>query len=232
MKKPLVLFPGLLCDAQLWAPQVTGLAKHAEIWIADLTRDDSVAGMAKRALTEAPFPEFALCGLSMGGYVSMEVMRQAPQRVQRLALLDTAARADTPEQTARRHALIELAQSGKFVGVPDRLLPLFLGPRAQKDARLVAVVKSMAANVGKDAFLRQQQAIMGRPDSRESLRRISCPTLLLCGEQDALTPPALHEEMIGLIAGSKLTVLPDCGHLSTIEDPAGVNRALESWLAS
>ena len=230
--KNLVLVPGLLCDPQLWAPQVAGLAKHANTWVADVTRDDSVAGMAKRVLTEAPFQSFALAGLSMGGYVSMEIMRQAPQRVERLALLDTGARADTPEQTTRRQGLLELANTGKFIGVPDRLLPLFLGPRAQQDARLVAIVKSMAANVGKDAFVRQQQAIMGRPDSRDSLKKIACRTLVLCGEQDALTPPALHEEIAALIGGARLVLIPDSGHLSTLEAPAAVNRALEEWLAS
>jgi pimeloyl-ACP methyl ester carboxylesterase len=228
-KIPLVLLPGLLCDAALWRAQVEGLGAVSEPLVVDLTQDDSLAGMARRTLAEAP-PSFALAGLSMGGYVAQEIMRQAPERVAKLALLDTSARADTPEQMARRRGLIELSEKGDFRGVTPRLLPLFIHPARHEDKPLTEVIMGMAERVGKEAFLRQQKAIMGRPDGREDLRRIACPTLVLCGRQDALTPLALHEEIAGLVPGAKLVVVEDCGHLSTLEKPVTVAAALRQWL--
>ena len=230
-KIPLVLLPGLLCDAALWRPQVEGLGEVADPVIIDLTQDDSFPAMARRVLAAAP-PSFALAGLSMGGYVAQEVMRQAPDRVAKLALLDTSARADTAEQTARRRGLIELSEKGEFKGVTPRLLPLLIHAARHEDEPLGAIVMGMAERVGKEAFLRQQKAIMGRPDGREDLRRIACPTLVLCGRQDALTPLALHEEIAGLVAGAKLVVVEDCGHLSTLEKPASVTAAMRQWLAA
>jgi pimeloyl-ACP methyl ester carboxylesterase len=228
-KIPLLLLPGLLDDAALWQPQVDGLGEIARSTVADLTQDDSIAAMARRALAAAP-PKFALAGLSMGGYVAQEVMRQAPERVLRLALMDTSARSDTPEQTARRRGLIELSEKGEFKGVTPRLLPLLVHPARLEDKPLTSLVMAMAERVGKAAFLRQQKAIMGRPDGREDLRRIGCPTLILCGRQDALTPLALHEEIVSLVPGATLTVIEDCGHLSTLEKPVSVTRALFNWL--
>jgi pimeloyl-ACP methyl ester carboxylesterase len=230
MKTPMVFLPGLLCDAQLWQPQVVGLGPSIEPWVADLRRDDSIAGMARRALAEAPFPKFALAGLSMGGYVAQEILRQAPERVERLALLDTQARPETPEAREKRLALMALAEKGQLMGVTDRLLPLLVHGSRLADAPLVGLVKDMASKVGKDAFLRQQKAIMDRPDSRDTLWKIRCPTLVLCGEQDLLTPRDRHEEIAAAIRGSTLVVLPGCGHLSTLEKPLEVNRALSAWL--
>jgi pimeloyl-ACP methyl ester carboxylesterase len=228
-KTALVLLPGLLCDQALWRAQIRALDNVAEAWVADLTRDDSLEAMARRTLEAAP-PRFALAGLSMGGYCALEMMRQAPERVERLALLDTGARADTPEQTARRRGLIELAEKGEFKGVTPRLLPLLIHPDRLEDAKLVGEVTAMATRVGKDAFLRQQMAIMGRIDSRPSLARIACPTLVLCGREDQLTPRALHEEMASLIAGARLDVIDHCGHLSSMERPEAVTAELRQWL--
>ncbi|MGE0876296.1 MAG: alpha/beta fold hydrolase [Burkholderiales bacterium] len=230
MKKPVVFFPGLLCDARMWAPQIEALSATIDPWVADFTRDDSIAGMASRALAECPFPTFSLAGLSMGGYVSMEAMRQAPDRVERLALLDTQARSDTTEAKERRLALMALANRGEFVGVSDRLMPLFLHPARLNDERLTGLCKDMAQAVGKDAFLRQQTAIMARIDSRPSLAAIRCPTLVLCGDSDLLTPLDRHEEIAQSIPGAKLVVIPGCGHMATIEAPEAVNRALDTWL--
>ncbi len=230
MKTPVVFLPGLLCDAQLWQPQIVGLGPSIEPWVADLMRDESIAAMAQRALSEAPFKKFALAGLSMGGYVAQEIMRQAPERIERLALLDTQARPETPEARERRLALMALAEKGEFMGVIDRLLPLLVHSARLGDTPLVELIKDMAKNVGKDAFLRQQRAIMGRPDSRDSLWKIRCPALVLCGEHDLLTPRDRHEEIAAAVRGSKLVVLPGCGHMSTLEKPLDVNRALSAWL--
>ena len=228
-KTPLVLLPGLLCDAALWRGPIEELGDIADPWIADLTRDDSMTAMARRVLDAAP-PQFALAGLSMGGYVAQEIMRQAPGRVLRLALLDTSARADTAEQTERRRGLIELAERGEFRGVTPRLLPVFLHPKRLGDTALTEAVTAMAERVGKDAFLRQQRAIMGRIDGRASLGAITCPTLVLCGREDQLTPLELHEEIAGQVRGSRLEIVEECGHLSTMERPWEVGVFLHQWL--
>ncbi len=231
-KEPLVLVPGLLCDAHLWQLQVEGLADSADIWICDHTRSDTMAGVAADVLADAPFSNFALAGLSMGGYVALEIMRQAPQRITRLALLDTAATGELPEQTRKRMALIALAQHGKFSDVTDALLPLLIHPVRLGEKALADTIKSMACNVGSDAFVRQENAIMSRPDSLALLAAIACPTLVLCGRQDALTPLARHEEMAAGIKNARLEVIEDCGHLSTLERPAEVNAALRRWLST
>ena len=227
---PLALLPGLLCDDRLWAPQVAALADLTVPWVADFTTQSSVGEMAESVLAAMP-PRFALAGLSMGGYVAFEVLRRAPERVLRLALLDTRADPDTEEQTSRRRGLIELAEKGEFKGVTPRLLPLLIHEARLEDQPLVAVVTAMAEAVGKAAFLRQQQAIMGRPDFRPTLVKVSCPTLVLCGREDALTPVDKHTAMAAGIRDARLTVIEDCGHLSTLERPEAVNAALRSWLA-
>ncbi len=230
-KIPLILAPGLLCDRALWQAQIVALGDIAEIAVADVTRDASLAAMARRLLAQAP-PRFALAGFSMGGYCALEVMRQAPGRVARLALLDTSARADTPEQTSRRRGLIELAEKGEFKGVTPRLLPLLVHPDRLKDTILVREVMAMAERIGKDAFLRQQQAIMSRIDSRPFLAEIRCPTLVLCGRHDALTPPALAEEIGAGIPGAQLDMIDHCGHLSPMERPDAVTAELRQWLTA
>lgn len=229
-KIPLVLLPGLLCDHALWAAQLTALADIAEMRVADLTRDDSMAAMAARVLAQAP-PRFSLAGLSMGGYLAQEIMRQSPERVVRLALLDTSARADTPERLAQRRGLIELAQKGEFKGITPRLLPQWIHPGRLGEEALVRAVTEMTQRVGRDAYLRQMKAIMGRPDGRADLERIRVKVLVLCGREDQSTPLALHEEIASRIPDATLAVIEQCGHLSTMERPDEVNRALRSWLA-
>lgn len=227
-KTPLLFLPGLLCDAALFAPQIEGLAGLADSTVADLTLDDSVAAMAARTLAAAP-EKFALCGLSMGGYVALEIMRQAPGRVLRLALLDTSAKPDTEEKKTRRRDLMALAERGKFKGVTPKLLPALVAP-AHREGPVADEVFAMAARVGKDAFLRQQTAIMNRPDSRPTLTHIAVPTLVGVGDQDAITPPDEADEIHALIPGSTLTVFKGSGHLSTLEVPDQATAALRAWL--
>ena len=231
MNKPsLVLVPGLLCDAALWRGQVEDLADIAQPWVADVTRDDSMNAMAERVLAEAPPGRFALAGLSMGGYVAQAIMRAAPERIERLALLDTSAMADTPAQSMRRRGLIELAEKGDFKGVTPRLLPLFVHPDRLSDKPLTDAVMAMTERVGKDAFLRQQRAIMGRPDNRPNLPKIQCPALVLCGRQDEMTPLAWSEQIASLIPGARLAVIEHCGHLTTMERPWETSVAMRQWL--
>jgi pimeloyl-ACP methyl ester carboxylesterase len=230
-RSPLVLLPGLLCDAALWAPQVAALSDVAEARVADLTRDDDIGAMAARVLAEAP-PRFALAGLSMGGYVSFEIMRRAPERVSRLALLDTSARPDTPERAQLRRDFIALARGGGFRGLTPRLLPQWVHASCMADPAFVEAVTSMTLRVGRDAFIRQQTAILGRPDSRPGLSRIRVPTLVLCGRQDQATPVEVAREIASDIEGARLVVVEECGHLATLERPAEVSEAMRAWLSA
>jgi pimeloyl-ACP methyl ester carboxylesterase len=225
----LLLLPGLLCDARLWRDQAAALTPLARPVVADLAQDDRIEAMAARALAAVTGP-IALAGLSMGGYVALEVMRQAPGRVTRLALLDTSARPDTPEQTRRRRGLLSLARTGQFRGVTPRLLPQLIHP-SRLETPLAAEVMAMAERIGKDAFLRQQEAIMHRVDSRPHLAHISVPTLVGVGAEDALTPPALAEEMAAMIPGARLRRFAHAGHLPTMEVPEAVTAAMAAWLA-
>ena len=231
-KPGLVLIPGLLCDSLLWDAQIAALDSHAACWVADHTRSDTMAAVAADVLREAPFERFALAGLSMGGYVALEIMRQNARRVNRLALLDTSARADTPEQLQKRRGLIALAKRGRFMGVTQGLLPLFIHPNRLRDEKLVTTIREMSRNIGRDAFIRQEEAIMSRADSLPLLSSIACPTLVLCGRQDAVAPLDRHEEMAAGISGATLEVIEDCGHLSTLERPAEVSDALKRWLSA
>jgi len=228
-KTPLIFLPGLLCDWALWEPQVEALADIAEASVADLTRDDSLPLMAERVLADAP-ERFALAGLSMGGYLAQEIMRRQPERVTRLALLDTSARADTLERKAQRRGLIELALKGEFKGITPRMLPQWLHPDHLDDRLLTATILEMAQRVGREAYLRQMTAIMARPDGRKDLPRVRVPTLVLCGREDLSTPLSLHQEIAALIADAALVVVERCGHLSTLEQPDKVSAAMRHWL--
>jgi len=228
---PIVLVPGLNCSARLYAEQIPALWQFGSVTVADHRRDDSMASIARRILGAAP-PRFALAGLSMGGYIAFEIVRQAAGRVAKLALLDTGARAETPERTAQRKPLLELARGGRFMEIFDDQFPLLVHRSRHGDTALKAAVRAMNEETGPQAYLRQQQAIMSRPDSRPGLATIACPTLVLVGDEDALTPPALAHEMAGAIAGARLVVVPQCGHLSTLERPRAVSDALVEWLKS
>ncbi len=226
---PIVLIPGLTCTARLYAEQVSALWLFGPVTVADHRRDDSMAAIARRILASAP-PRFALAGLSMGGYIAFEIMRQAPQRVAKLALLDTGARADTAEQTERRHVLMAKAKAGGYAEIPELAFPLYVHRSRHNDAALKSIVRTMAAETGLDGYLRQQQAILSRPDSRRGLAAITCKTLVLVGEDDEATPPALAREIASGISGARLVVVPGSGHLSTLEEPGAVNKALAEWL--
>ena len=228
---PVVLVPGLTCTARLFREQIPPLWQFGPVTIADHRRDDSVQKIAARILATAP-PRFALAGLSMGGFVAFEIMRQAAERVAKLALLDTSARPDTQEQSERRLALMRQACEGCFAQIPELAFPLYVHPDRHRDEDLKDVVVAMAEATGLDAYLRQQRAILSRPDSRASLGAIACPTLVLVGESDGPTPPEVAREIAAGIRGSRLIVIPDSGHLSTLERPAAVTAALVEWLSS
>ena len=226
---PLVLLPGLLCDNALWKHQVVELADLAECNVLVMTEDNTMAGMAARVLDEAP-AKFALAGLSMGGYCAFEIMRQAPDRVDRLALLDTSHEADAPSRRSERLAWITKAKTHGLEALISGHMDMWLHPEHLKDEALVAVVAQSARNIGLVAYERQLTAIMGRQDSVPTLASISCPTIVLCGRQDLTTPVKLHEAMADNIEGAELVVVEDSGHLSTLEKPEVVSAALRRWL--
>jgi pimeloyl-ACP methyl ester carboxylesterase len=228
---PVVLVPGLTCTARLYADQIPALWQFGPVTVADHRRDDSMANIARRILAVAP-PRFALAGLSMGGFIAFEIMRQAPERVAKLALLDTSSRPDAPEQTERRRVLMRLAKEGRYAEIPENVFPIYVHRNRHGDEALKRIVREMAEATGIEAYLRQQQAILSRPDSRPSLATISCPTLVLVGEGDEATPPELAREIAAGIRGSRLVVVPDSGHLSTLEQPTEVTKALVDWLKS
>lgn len=231
MNEPIatLLIPGLLATSRLYAEQMPALWRLGPVMVANHTRDDTLAAIARRILESAP-PRFALVGLSMGGYLSFEILRQAPGRVTKLALLDTTARPDTPEQSQRRRDQIASTSAGRFEEVVSSFVPLLVHPRRVDDAHVRAVLHEMAQEVGAEAFIRQQMAIMGRPDSRPLLGAIRCPSLVLVGDGDQLTPPDRAAEMAAGIPGARFVTVPDCGHASTVERPEYVTRTLVEFL--
>jgi pimeloyl-ACP methyl ester carboxylesterase len=226
---PILLVPGLAGSPRIYAPVASAMWRLGPVTVANHIRDDNMGAIARRILAEAP-PRFALAGHSMGGYIAFEIMRQAADRVAKLALINTQARPDTPEATARRRALIARATGGEYRAVLDDLFPGLVHPSRREDGALRKLVHDMADDIGAEAFIRQQTAIMSRPDSRPTLASIKCPTLVLTGDEDNTIPNALSKEMADGIPGAKLVILPDCGHLPQIEQPQATADALVEWL--
>jgi pimeloyl-ACP methyl ester carboxylesterase len=226
---PILCVPGLACSPRLYAEQIPRLWTLGPVTVAQHTQHDSMAAIASAILASAP-KRFALMGLSMGGYVSFEILRQAPERVVKLALLDTSARPDTPQQTANRRAQIGQVGKSTLAEVIDAVFPILVHASRHGDARLREVVRLMAQEVGPEGFIRQQTAIMGRPDSRPTLSDIKCPTLVLVGDGDQLTPPPVAQEIAHGISGARLVIVPECGHSSTLERPEAVTTALLNFL--
>ena len=227
---PLLFLPGLLNTARIWRHQVENLGDLADAAVADLTAQDSISGLAQGILDTAP-ELFALAGLSMGGYVAFEIMRTGPDRVDRLALVDTTARPDAPENAAKRTVLVAEARSRGLGAVVPQLIPNFLSPAGAKNPAMVQAVTEMANEIGAEAFERQQTAIMGRPDSRPDLAGIKCPTVIIVGREDVMTGGEIAEEMADGIPGAKLAEIPEAGHLSPLENAEAVTAALAQWLA-
>jgi pimeloyl-ACP methyl ester carboxylesterase len=227
---PLVLLPGLANDARLWEHQIAGLADLAQPHVGNLTQFDTIPALATQVLRDVEPREFVLVGFSMGGYTALEIVRQAAHRVRALALVDTSARPDSPEATARRREQIDRA-STDFAGVVDALFRAVVHPARRDDPALLDVFRAMARRTGAEAFMRQQRAIMSRADSRPLLASIACPTLVVCGREDPVVPVELHEELAAGIAGAELVVLGECGHLAPLERPIDLTAVLRAFVA-
>jgi pimeloyl-ACP methyl ester carboxylesterase len=225
----LVLLPGLLNTRRLFERQIADLSDIADVIVPELYRHDSMSAMANAVLAAAP-ERFCLGGFSMGGYVCFEILRRAPERVERLALMDTQATPDAPEATARRRGLIEQTRIGKFHGVQPALLPLIVHKSRINDPDVVQPILEMSVEIGGEGFVREQRAIMARPDSRKLLIDIEVPTVVIVGRQDQSTPLPRSQEMAADIANAQLVVIEECGHMSPLEKPAEVSAALRKWL--
>src|SRR3954467_14114643 len=226
---PIMLVPGLASSARIYAPVIAALWRFGPVTVANHIRDDNMAVIARRILAEAP-PRFALAGHSMGGYIAFEIMRQARERVAKLALINTQARPDTPEISERRRAQIARAKAGEFHAILDELFPLFVHPSRRDNADLRKLIHDMGDDLGADAFVRQQTAVIGRADSRPTLAVISCPTLVLTSDEDNTIPNKLSVEMANGIRGAKLTITANCGHLAQGQHPQATADALAEWL--
>jgi pimeloyl-ACP methyl ester carboxylesterase len=226
---PILLVPGLASSPRIYAPVVPALWRFGPVTVANHIRDDSMGAIVARILAEAP-PRFALAGHSMGGYIAFEIMRQAPERVAKLALINTQARPDTPEATERRRGQIARAQGSEYHAVLDDLFPGLVHPSRREDASLRKLTHDMGDDIGAEAFVSQQTAVIGRADSRPTLAVISCPTLVLTGDEDNTIPNSLSKEMAEGIPGAKLVIIPQCGHLPQVEQPRATAEALVEWL--
>jgi pimeloyl-ACP methyl ester carboxylesterase len=229
MVATVLILPGLLEDADAFQHQIGHLGTVASCTVADLTNADTIAALAIDALRQAPEGPLCLVGHSMGGYVALEILRQAPQRVNRLALLNTHARPDSAEATANRRRLMDLAERD-FPAVIQTLMPKLVSEEHLIDPEITGTIAEMALGTGKEAFIRQEKAIIGRIDSRPHLPAIRCKTLVVAARHDALMPLEILEELASGIPGATLTVVADSGHMSTLEKPHEIAVLLEAWL--
>jgi pimeloyl-ACP methyl ester carboxylesterase len=227
---PIILVPGLAGSLRSYADILPGLWRHGPLTVARPTEDDTMAAIAARILADAP-SRFVLVGHSMGGYVALEIMRQAAERVARLALLNTSARTDTPEVTEARRRRVALTRAGRYAEQQAAAFPNSVHPSRVGDPRLMEISRLAGEDVGPDAFIRQQTAIMGRSDSRPLLAAIRIPTLVLTSDTDLLVSNAFSQEMADLIPGARLVIVPDCGHSSPSEKPQAVVAALDDLFA-
>ncbi|MGH6695795.1 alpha/beta fold hydrolase [Sphingopyxis sp.] len=230
MSFPIILITGQLLTDAVWQPLIDAWADR-EVIVADNRSDDTIECFAQRLLDNAP-PKFVLIAHAMGGFVAFEVMRRAPERVVKLALISTLASADGPAQTARRQGYIDLVEKGQFDQVVEERIPILFPEEKRSDARLLGIARKMAADTGADTFLAQQRAIMARIDSRPRLGEIAVPTLLVWGEKDGITSRAHHDEILEEIPGARLEVVPGAGHLPAIEAPEVVLPLLTGFIDS
>jgi len=226
-----ILIPPLLCSALVYAPIIEVVWASGSLAVADTLHDDTITGMAARLLRDAP-EQFALLGASMGGYVALEVIRQAPHRVRALALVSTTARADTPEQLAARDQQSRLVEAGKFEVLVDAAFRGLVAEQHEQDPALLDVWRDLAHTVGAEAFLAQQRAVMGRTDARELLSTITCPTVVIHGADDRLIPIEMGQECAAAIRGAESVVIEHAGHFLFQEQPKATASAVAAFLGN
>jgi pimeloyl-ACP methyl ester carboxylesterase len=228
---PIVLVPGLGSSLRTHLDILPALWRHGPVTVVNHIRDETIEAIAARALAEAPAAPFSLIGHSLGGYIVLEMMRQAPQRVKRLMLMNTQARTDPPEVTERRKATIAMIQQGRFKEATEANFPMLVHPSRANDAVLREQVWLGQCDGGPEIYARHMVAIMARRDSRPYLKDIKVPTLVLSGDQDLLISNEYSREMADAIPGAELVIVPQCGHMAQMEQPAAVIAAIGRWLA-
>lgn len=224
----LLLIPGLVCDAAVWRHQVAHLGDVATMTVPPVTEGESLPEMARIVLDTAP-QTFALAGFSMGGYIALEMLRQAPERVTRLALLDTSARADTPDKAAWRRTVVARCERGEFAEVIESMMRILLHSD-QQNGPLPQFVRDMVGRVGVAAFVRRQRAIGERPDSRDLLRATRQPVRAICGREDGMSTIAEHVEIADLAPHGRFSIIEQCGHMTILERPQAATALLRDWL--
>ena len=229
MPEPLVFLPGMMCDARLFGPQVAELSSEYAVMVAPVTQGERIEEIASGLLDQLPV-RFALAGLSMGGIVAMELLRRAPDRVSRVALMSTNPLAETPQVAATREPQIVKVRTGRLIDVMrDEMKPNYLAPGPYRN-EILDLVMDMADALGPEVFVRQSRALQRRKDQQATLRKIRIPTLILCGQHDQLCPVKRHTFMAELIQNAQLEILPESGHLPTLEQPAETTLALRKWM--
>ncbi len=226
---PLVLLPGMMCDARMWGPQIAAFSGHHTLQFPSMANHDSMAELARAILASAP-PRFALAGLSMGGIVAMNILSQAPDRVTKIALMDTNPLAEATEVTARRGPQVDRVLNGGLEAVMrDEMKPLYLADTPQKGA-ILDLCMTMARDLGPQVFARQSRALATRPDRTDTLRTFKGPALVLTGEHDIPCPRDRHDLMHSLMPQSRLVIIDGAGHLPVLEKPDETTAALIRWL--
>ena len=229
MAEPLVFLPGMMCDARLFGPQIAALSPDCSVMVSPVTRGERIEEIASGLLDELP-QRFALAGLSMGGIVAMEILRRAPDRITRLALMDTNPLAETPQVAAAREPQIVKVRAGRMLDVMrEEMKPHYLAPGPYRN-EIMDLVMDMADALGPEVFIRQSRALQRRRDQPGTLRKCKVPTLILCGAHDALCPVKRHTFMAELIHGAELKVLDHAGHLPTLEMPDETTQAMRDWM--
>lgn len=230
MSRPrLILIPGTLNDAGLWRDQIAPLSLVADVTVADITQGETLADLARQVLQQVSGP-FILAGFSLGGIVAQEILQQVPERVLGLALMDTTMLPDSPAGQARRDAMVKAARAApRFIGMSDRLLESYLGPKALTEGQVGPRIQEMTTRLGVEVFIRQ--SLLERRDTRALLQSVTVPALILFGSHDRITPPALHHEMAALIPQARLIEVPDSGHMTPMEQPEAVTSALITLIA-
>ncbi len=229
MNEPIVFLPGMMSDARLFAPQIDSLSRDRAVMVAPITGGERIEEIASGLLSVVP-DKFALAGHAMGGIVAMEIYRRAPDRITRIALLDTTPLSETPERAAEREPRIVRVKAGKLDDVMrEEMKPSYLGPSPYRQ-EILQLCAEMAEGLGPEVFIRQSRALQRRRDHQPTLRKIKCPALVLCGEHDVLMPIERHQFMAELIPYATLKVVGSAGHLPTLEQPALTTDLIRDWL--
>ena len=229
--KTLVLLPALLCNEGLFSPQIAALKDRANIVVPDLSRDTDLAAAARRILSEIPAEKFCLCGISMGVYVAFEILRQASARVEALCLTDTNPFGETEQSSKNRAVMIARAQANGLESIVESSQFSVLAPENRDKPMIKELLPKMVFQTGLRGYVNEQKTIMSRPDSRDLLNKISCPTLVAGGALDALSTPAIMDDMARQIPNATRIVIPNSGHFPPLENPDAMTAALELLLS-